>query len=95
MLVIAIGVALGCLWGYAGVIGDLVQKDVIGPVRWFLLALTLLTPPLFLLLVTGFRNPPYGLVPVVLASLFLIGWPLRLLVLHRLQRNRHPSLKVR
>jgi uncharacterized membrane protein len=94
-LVIAIGVALGCLWGCAGLVANLVQKDVIRPVRWFLLALILLTPPLFLFLVSGFRNPPYGLVPLLLALLFLIGWPLRLLVLHQLQRHRHPAVKVR
>lgn len=95
LLVVAIGVALACLWGYASLIGNLVQKDVARSVRWFLLVLVLLTPPLFLCLVGGVRNPPYGVVPLLLALLFLVGWPLRLLVLRHLQRNRHPSVTVR
>ncbi len=94
-LVVAIGVALACLWGYAGLLAHLVQQDVIPRVRWFLLALILVTPPLFLWLVSGIRNPPYGLVPLLLALLFLAGWPLRLFVLHHLQAGRHASLKVR
>lgn len=94
-LVVGIGVALACFWGYAGLVAHLVQQDVIPRVRWFLLALILVTPPLFLWLVSGIRNPPYGLVPALLALLFLVGWPLRLLVLHHLQPGRHRSLKVR
>ncbi|HEY1427560.1 MAG TPA: TMEM175 family protein [Caulobacteraceae bacterium] len=94
-LVVGIGVALACLWGYAGLVGDLVQPDVIRPVRWFLLVLILLTPPLFLFLVNGFGNVPYFVAPLLLALLFIVGWPLRLFVLHRLQANRHPTLKVR
>lgn len=94
-LVVGIGAALACLWGYAGLIGGLVQPDVIRPVRWFLLVLIVLTPPLFLFLVSGFRNPPYFVVPLALAMLFVVGWPLRLFVLHRLQAKRHPTLKVR
>jgi len=34
-------------------------------------------------------------VPALLALLFLVGWPLRLFVLHQLQRDRHPTHKVR
>ena len=94
-LVIGIGVALACFWGYAGVVGHLVQQDVMHRVRWFLLALALVTPPLFLWLVSGIANAPYGLVPLLLALLFLAGWPLRLFVLHHLQPGRHRSLKVR
>jgi uncharacterized membrane protein len=94
-LVVGIGVALACLWGYAGLIGGLVQKDVTTAVRWFLMVLMLVTPPLFLYLVSGFKNPPYFLAPLMLGLLFIVGWPLRLFVLHRLQANRHPTLKVR
>ena len=94
-LVIGIGVALACFWGYAALVADLVQHDVVHRVRWFLLALILVTPPLFLWLVSGIRNTPYLLVPLLLALLFLAGWPLRLFTLHHLQRGRHPSLKVR
>ena len=94
-LVIGIGVALACLWGYAGLVAHLVHQDVVHRVRWFLLALILATPPLFLFLVSGIRNPPYLLVPSLLALLFLVGWPLRLFVLHRLQPGRHRSIRVR
>lgn len=94
-LVVGIGVALACFWGYAGLVAHLVHQDVIPRVRWFLLVLILLTPPLFLSLASGFVNPPYLLVPFLMALLFVVGWPLRLFVLHHLQPGRPPSIKVR
>jgi uncharacterized membrane protein len=88
VLVIAIGVALAALWGYAALIANLVSPEVGWLSRWFTFLLILLTPPLFLLLVSGLRNPPHGLVPATLASLFLVGWPMRLWVLRRLDGAR-------
>jgi uncharacterized membrane protein len=82
-LVVAIGASIGVTWGYAALVADLVSPEVTRPVRWFLLALMLVTPPLFLLLVAGLRNPPSGLVPLTLVLLFVIGWRLRMWVLRR------------
>jgi uncharacterized membrane protein len=85
-LVVAIGVALGALWGYAALVADLAAPEVGRSERIFTFILILVTPPLFLLLASWLRNPPPGVVPVALAALFLVGWPLRLWVLRRLQR---------
>ncbi|HEX4741367.1 MAG TPA: TMEM175 family protein [Caulobacteraceae bacterium] len=82
--VVAIGVALAALWGYAALIADKVAPEVGRPARVFGFLLILLTPPLFLLLVSGLRNPPPGLVPLAIAGLFLVGWPMRLWILRRL-----------
>ena len=85
-LVVAIGATLAVLWAYAALIADLVSPQVPRRVRWFLLVLIVLTPPLFLGLVMLIANPPPGVVPVVLTALFLIGWRMRLWVLTRLER---------
>ncbi|HUZ14229.1 MAG TPA: TMEM175 family protein [Caulobacteraceae bacterium] len=84
-LVVAIGLALAAMWGYAALIADLVSSEVKRRVRWFLLGLIGLTPPLFLALVGPLRRPPHGLIPALLALMFLVGWRLRLSVLKRLQ----------
>jgi uncharacterized membrane protein len=83
-LVVAIGVALAALWGYAAFIGDKVAPEVGRPARIFIFVLILFTPPFFLLLVSALRNPPPGAVPLALAALFLVGWPMRLWILRRL-----------
>lgn len=83
--VVAIGVALAGLWGYAALVADKVAPEVGRPARIFIFLLILLTPPFFLLLVSGLRNPPPGIVPLALVALFLVGWPLRLWVLRRLE----------
>ncbi|HSZ50014.1 MAG TPA: TMEM175 family protein [Caulobacteraceae bacterium] len=90
-LVVAIGVTLAALWGYAALIADKVAPEVRSSARIFGFLLILLTPPLFLLLVSGLRNPPPGLVPLTIAGLFLIGWPMRLLILRRLESGRSSS----
>jgi uncharacterized membrane protein len=82
-LVVAIGVSAALIWGYAALVADLVSPEVTRPVRWFLLVLILVTPPLFLLLVGGFQNPPSGVIPLTLVLLFVIGWRMRMWVLHR------------
>jgi uncharacterized membrane protein len=80
-LVAAIGVALAALWGYAALVADLVAPEIGRPARVFIFVLILITPPLFLLLMSWLRNPPPGVVPLALAALFLVGWPMRLWVL--------------
>jgi uncharacterized membrane protein len=83
-LVVAIGLSLAALWGYASLIAGFVHNEVSTPERLFLLWLIVQTPPLFLLLVVWIRNPPPGLIPLILAALFLIGWRLRMATLKRL-----------
>src|ERR1700761_4150674 len=65
-LVVAIGLSVAAAWGYAALVATLVTPEVPGRVRWFLLALMVVTPPLFLLLVGGLRNPPSGAIPLAL-----------------------------
>jgi uncharacterized membrane protein len=83
-LVVAIGVSLAALWGYAALAVDLVSPEVSRPERWFLFALILITPPLFLALTALPGNPGPGTIPAMLIALFLIGWRMRLWVLARL-----------
>jgi uncharacterized membrane protein len=83
-LVAAIGLSVAAVWGYAALVANLVAPEVSPRVRWFLLALMVVTPPLFLVLVGSLRNPPNGLVPLALVALFLIGWRMRMWVLARL-----------
>jgi len=83
-LVVAIGLSVAAVWGYAALVANLVAPEVSPRVRWFLLALMVVTPPLFLVLVGSLRNPPNGLVPLALVALFLIGWRMRMWVLARL-----------
>ena len=90
-LVVAIGLSVAAVWGYAALVANLVPKEVTRPARWFLLALMVVTPPLFLVLVGSLHNPPSGLVPLALVALFLIGWPMRMWVLGRLDERRPPA----
>jgi uncharacterized membrane protein len=89
-LVVAIGVSMGALWGYAGLMGKAVSFEVSTRLRWFLLALMIVTPPLFLL--AAFALPgqhPSGAVPALLLALFLIGWRMRRWTLKRLGAAAH------
>ncbi|HUO11645.1 MAG TPA: TMEM175 family protein [Caulobacteraceae bacterium] len=83
-VVIAIGWGMGALWGYAALVGDLVSQEVSGRVRWFLLALIVITPPLFLVLTIAIPDVRPGEIPLVLTVLFLIGWRMRLWSVKRL-----------
>jgi uncharacterized membrane protein len=87
-LVVAIGLSVAATWGYAALIANLVAPEVAPAARWFLLTLMVVTPPLFLLLVAGLRNPPSGAIPLLLTLLFLVGWRLRMWVLRRLPGGR-------
>jgi uncharacterized membrane protein len=77
-LVVAIGLTIAALWGYASLVANLVSSEVAWPLRWFYLALMVVTPPLFLLLVGALQRPPPGAVPGALVVLFLVGWRMRL-----------------
>jgi uncharacterized membrane protein len=68
-LVIAIGAVVAMLWAYAALIRNEVSPEVSGAVRWFLLLLMLATPTFFQVLVMAVRNPPRGLVPLMLVGL--------------------------
>jgi uncharacterized membrane protein len=83
-LVVAIGATMAALWGYAALIADLVSHEVNRRVRWFLLALMVVTPPLFLVLTFALPTSQPGMAQLFLASLFLIGWPLRRWAVRRL-----------
>jgi len=89
-LVVAIGFAVGLLWGYAALIAKLVSPEVSVRQRWFMLALIVLTPPFFLGLTFAIPRPAPGEIPLFLAALFLIGWRMRLWVLRRLERPGRP-----
>jgi uncharacterized membrane protein len=84
-LIILIGLSIAALWGYAALIAKLVAPQVSRGSRWFQLALMVVTPALFLFLVNLVPAPPWAATPL-LAGLFLIGWPMRLWVLRRLER---------
>ncbi|HWF00849.1 MAG TPA: TMEM175 family protein [Caulobacteraceae bacterium] len=86
-LVIAIGLAMSAMWAYAALIGGLAEPSVPREVRWFLLGLMAVTPPLFLGLIQMIPHPPLGFVPAALSALFLIGWRMRLWVLARLLKR--------
>lgn len=83
-LVVAIGVTVAAVWGYAALIANLVSSEVPASQRWFLFLLMLFTAPFFLLLTTLLPGAGPGVVPLVLIVLFLIGWPMRLWVIRRL-----------
>jgi uncharacterized membrane protein len=93
-LVVAIGLSVAAVWGYAALVANLVTPEVSPRVRWFLLALMVVTPPLFLVLVGGLHNPPNGLVPLALVALFLIGWRMRIWALARLHGGA-PAVEAR
>jgi uncharacterized membrane protein len=90
-LVVAIGFAVGLLWGYATLIAKVVSPEVSVTQGWYMLALIVLTPPFFLGLTFAIPRPAPGEIPLFLAALFLIGWRMRLWVLRRLER---PTRKV-
>ena len=87
-LVVAIGLAIAVLWAYAALVANLVFSEVSLAVRWFLLALMVVTPPLFLAFTALIPDRLYWLVPLALVGLFLVGWPMRLWVLARLERRK-------
>jgi uncharacterized membrane protein len=90
-LVVAIGLAVGLLWGYAALIARAVSPDVNVRQRWFMLALIVLTPPFFLALSFAIPRPGPGEIALFLAALFLIGWRMRLWVLRRLEPPHTPA----
>lgn len=90
-LVAAIGLSVAAVWGYAALVANLVTPEVPRRTRWFLLALMVATPPLFLLLLGFLHNPPNGVIPLGLVALFLIGWRMRMWVLARLHPRRSPT----
>jgi uncharacterized membrane protein len=83
-LVVAIGLAMAAFWAYAALVARVVYPEVSLAQRWFLLVLIVLTPPFFLALTFAIPHPGRGVVPLVLAALFLVGWRMRLWVLGRL-----------
>jgi uncharacterized membrane protein len=87
-LVVAIGLAVGLLWGYAALVAKVASSDVSAGQRWFMLALIVLTPPFFLALTFAIQRAAPGEIPLFLAALFLIGWRMRLWVLRRLGKPR-------
>jgi uncharacterized membrane protein len=93
-LVVAIGVSLAAMWGYAALAAGLVSAEVSRAERWFIFGLILVTPPFFLTVTALVQRPAPGEVPLVLGGLFLIGWPMRLIVLRRLRPARPPTAAI-
>lgn len=87
VLVVAIGLVMSALWGYAALVAGAVHEDVGVKQRWFFLLLMVLTPPVLLLVVMGLKLSVPGLNTILLASLFLIGWRLRLWMARRLEHK--------
>ncbi|HTX49370.1 MAG TPA: TMEM175 family protein [Caulobacteraceae bacterium] len=83
-LVVSIGWGMGALWGYAALVAGLVSEEVGRRVRWFLLALIVITPPFFLALTIAIPHVRPGEIPLALTALFLIGWRMRLWSVKRL-----------
>jgi uncharacterized membrane protein len=88
-LVVTIGVSMGAMWGYAGLVANLVASDVSLRLRWFLMLLMVFTPPLFLVLSFTLDRPPAFGVPALLLVLFLVGWRMRRWTLKRLGGAPH------
>jgi uncharacterized membrane protein len=85
-LVVLIGLSIAMLWGYAAFVGKVVSPEVSFRQRCYMLILVVFTPPFFLGMTFAIpTSAPYGVVPLFLAALFLIGWPMRLWVLRRLE----------
>ncbi|HEX2816613.1 MAG TPA: TMEM175 family protein [Phenylobacterium sp.] len=83
-LVVAIGVSMAAMWGYASLVARVVVSEVSVRARWFLMALMALTPPVVLSLNFALPGtPPAGVVPAVLLVLFVVGWRLRRWILRR------------
>lgn len=90
-LVVAIGVSMAAMWGYAGLAAKLVSSEVSLRLRWFLMLLMIFTPPLFLVLtfaLPGQPPPPFA-IPAFLLALFLVGWRMRRWTLRRLGAAPH------
>jgi uncharacterized membrane protein len=83
-LIVAIGLVISALWAYAGLIARVVPREVGWRLRWFFLILMVATPPFFLLLVFSLSTYRPGVVPGLLAMLFLIGWRMRLWAVRRM-----------
>jgi uncharacterized membrane protein len=88
-LVVAIGGSVAAMWGYAALVAKTVSPEVGGRLRWFFMFLMVLTPPFFLLLTLAIPAPGYGVVPLTLVLLFLIGWRLRRWTIRRLGGKAH------
>jgi uncharacterized membrane protein len=88
-LVVAIGLAMASLWGYAALVAKVVSREVRAGPRWFILLLILFTPPFFLLLTLGVPDAGPGVMPIGLSLLFLIGWRLRRWTIQRLGGKGH------
>jgi uncharacterized membrane protein len=89
-LVVAIGVSMAALWGYLALITDCVFAEMPRRVRWFWFALMMISPPLFLALITALPGHGPGVVPLVLMILFVVGWRLRLRVQGWLEGGADP-----
>lgn len=83
-LVVAIGVSLGAIWAYAGLIRDYVAPSVNRRQRWFQFAAWSLTPAFFLAIVKLTAFPSLVAQTALVAALFLVGWPMRVWLLKRL-----------
>jgi uncharacterized membrane protein len=88
-LVVAIGLAMASLWGYAALVAKVVSSEVGAGPRWFILLLIVATPPFFLLLTLSVPDAGPGVMPVGLSLLFLIGWRLRRWTIGRLGGKAH------
>ena len=80
-LVISIGLSMAVMWAYASLVARLVSSEVGAGVRWYLLLLMIFTPPFFLALTLTAPVLSAGVAPTILAGLFLVGWPMRRLVI--------------
>jgi uncharacterized membrane protein len=87
-LVVAIGLAMAAMWGYAALAAGLVSDEVPKAQRWFFFALILFTPPFFLWLTSLLPHPAPGEVPLALVALFLIGWRMRMWMIARISPRR-------
>jgi uncharacterized membrane protein len=88
-LIVLIGFVMSALWAYAALIAKAVHSEVAYSVRWFLLLLMILTPPVFLILTFSLSLDRPGTNPAFLAILFLVGWPLRLWFVRRIAGKPH------
>jgi uncharacterized membrane protein len=83
-LVIGIGTSLAAIYAYAGLIRDYVSPKVSRRQRWFQVVLWIFTPTFFLSVIWLTKFPSLLAQAALLASMFLIGWPMRTWILRRL-----------
>jgi uncharacterized membrane protein len=83
-LVIAIGTSLAAIYAYAGLIRDYVSAKVSRRQRWFQVGLWIFTPAFFLSVIWVTQFQSLLAQAALLASMFLIGWPMRMWALKRL-----------